>query len=317
MQLIKKIYNQKVLLILIMMFLIASVASPYFLTFTNLSNLIMQLSIYGIMGLAMTFVILNKEFDLSIGAVMAFSGIFMINVLPYTGIVIAILLTLLVGALIGVINGVLVSVLGLNSFIITLCAMFFYDGLALNLSDGKPAMAQDPLLNWLGSGSIFGISTLIWIFVILFFVAHYVLQRTKYGRNVYAIGGDEHVATLTGIPIRFYKISVFMISGVSAATAGILLTGMLNSASPFVGGAAALTVISSVVIGGTSLSGGEGGVIKTVIGLLIFAVLDNILALLNVHSFYQSLTLGILLVVVIGSDFYYRNRKTHIVAVKT
>ncbi|MGG2200922.1 MULTISPECIES: ABC transporter permease [Paenibacillus] len=302
-------YEQKVLLILIGMFVIASFCAPYFLTFQNINNLIMQISIYGIMAFAMTFVILIKEFDLSIGAVMAFSGIFLVKMSSYTGMMAAILITLLAGALIGLLSGLLVSVMRLNSFIVTLCAMFFYNGLALKISSGKPIMTQDPILNWLGNETTLWIPNLIWIFVIFYVISEYVLRKTKYGRNVYAVGGDVKVAELTGIAVPFYKISVFVISGVSASMGGILLTGMLNSASPFVGGAAALTVISSVVIGGTSLAGGEGSATRAVMGLFILGILDNSLALLNVQSFYQALLKGILLVVVIGWDYYVRKAR--------
>lgn len=309
MSILKKVYTQKVLLILIGMVIFASISSPYFLKIQNLTYLITQLSIFGIMALAMTYVILNKEFDLSIGAIMSFSGIFMVKIMPHTGVIMAILLTILLGALIGAITGVLVSILGLNSFVVTLCAMFFYNGLALSVSDGRPASAADPVLNWLSHGKIAGIPNLIIILIILTFIADYVLRKTKFGRNIYAVGGDDQVARLTGIPVRFYKISVFVISGVAAAFAGVLLTGMLNSASPFVGGSAALTVISAVVIGGTSLAGGEGSIPKTLMGLLILGILDNLLGLLNVHSFYQSFILGALLVFVIGWDFYARSKK--------
>lgn len=311
MQIIKKIYDQKVLLILIAITIFASLFSPYFLTSHNIINLVSQLSIHGIMAFAMTFVILNKEFDLSIGAVMAFSGIFLVLVASKFGIVIAIILTLLMGAVIGAISGLLVSFLGLNSFIVTLCGMFFYNGLALSLSDGKPFNVQEPILNWLVGNKFLNIPNLIWIFVLFYMIAHYVLTKTKFGRNVYAVGGNETVAKLSGISVRFYKVSVFVISGVTASFAGILLTGTLNSASPFVGSATALTVISSVVIGGTSLAGGEGSVTKTVMGLFVLGILDNILALMNVHSFYQTLILGILLVVVIGSDYYFRSANSH------
>ncbi|MDT8860739.1 ABC transporter permease [Alkalihalobacillus sp. MEB130] len=314
MSILKRVYSQKVLLILIGMVIFASVSSPYFLTFQNVTYLVTQLSIFGIMALAMTFVILNKEFDLSIGAVMAFSGIFMVKMIPQTGIIVAILLTLLLGVIIGLITGFLVAYLGLNSFVVTLCAMFFYNGLALSVSGGRPASAQDPVLNYISSGTFLGIPNLIVMLLILTLLADYVLRKTKYGRNVYAVGGDEQVARLTGISVRFYKISVFVISSVAAALAGILLTGMLNSASPFVGSSAALTVISAVVIGGTSLAGGEGSIPKTLMGLFILGILDNLLGLLNVHSFYQTFILGALLVFVIGWDFYARSKKQVLVA---
>jgi ribose transport system permease protein len=242
---------------------------------------------------------------------MAFSGVLLLKLSPHTGIWMAMLIVLIVGALTGLIVGLLVAVVGLNSFLVTLCAMFFYNGLALALSGGKPIMALDPVLDWLGNGSTLSIPNLIWIFLILFAVSDYTLRNTKFGRNVYAVGGDIQVAKLSGIPVTFYKISVFVISSVSAAIGGILLTGMVNSASPIAGSAAALSVISSVVIGGTSLAGGEGSAVRSVMGLFIFGILDNALSLMEVPSFNQTLIKGVLLVVVIGWDQYSRKVRAY------
>ena len=306
---LKAVYNQKALLILILVFVYSSLFVPYFFTFNNLSNVMMQISIYGIMALAMTFVILNGEFDLSIGAVMTFAGVIVSKMAPHMNIFAAIAITVLLGALIGLIVGILVGIFRLNSFIVTLCAMFVLNGIAYKMSDARPVVNLDPFLDWLGNGKTLMIPNLFWILVIAFVIADYTLRRTKFGRNIYAVGGDQQVAILTGISVRFYKVSVFVISAVAASVAGILLTGMLNAGSPFVGGAAALTVISGVVIGGTSLAGGEGGVRQTIVGMLLLGVLENSLNLMNVNPFYQTLILGLLLVIAIGMDCYARNRK--------
>lgn len=309
MPILRSIYHQKVLLILIVMFIVSSLTVPYFFSGLNLVNIVIQVSIYGIMGFGMTFAILAREFDLSIGAVMAFTGVLLVRLSPHTGIWLAFLITLFAGALIGLLSGILVGVFKLNSFVITLCAMFFYNGLALAVSGGTPLTTEDPVLNWLGTESTLAVPNLIWMLIILFIISEYTLHKTKFGRNVYAVGGDESVAALTGISVKFYKISVFVISSVSATIAGIFLTGMQNTASPIAGGSAALFVISSVVIGGTSLAGGEGSAIRTVIGLFIFGILDNALSLLNVPSFEQSLIIGIMLVMVIGWDYYGRRAR--------
>jgi ribose transport system permease protein len=306
---IQYVLKQKVLLILIAMFIIASLISPYFLTPINISNLISQISIYGVIAFGATFVIIARELDLSVGAVLAFSGVFILKILPYTGTFLGIVIVLLSGALTGLLIGVLVTFLRLNSFLVTLCFMFIYNGLALVITGGRPMTSDNMFLGWLGGGSTVGIPNLIWIFVILFIVTHYILTRTRFGRNVYATGGDMHVAVLSGIPARFYKISVFVISSTSAALAGMLLTGMLNSGSPVAGGTVALTVVSAVVIGGTSLSGGEGGAVRSVIGIFIFGILENALSLINMPSFHQTLVKGILLVLVIGWDYYSRRVK--------
>lgn len=306
---VKMLYRQKALLILIALVLFAIIFAPYFLTANNLNNLFLNVSIYGIVAFAVTFVILNGELDLSVGSVMAFSGIFLGLLLPHMNTLVAILITIALGALIGLVIGLLVSYAKLNSFVVTLCALFFFNGLSLKLSDARPINVQNTFLNWIGNGKTLFVPNLVWLFVIFFIISLYVLRKTKFGRNVYAVGGDEEVARLSGINVHFYKISVFIISSASAAFAGVLLAGYLNAASPFVAGDAALKVISIVVIGGTSLAGGEGGVHRTIIGVFILGVLDNALALLNIHSFYQSLILGILLVLVVGWDYYARSKK--------
>lgn len=306
---IQSLSKQKVLLILIAMFIGASIMSPYFLTPINISNLISQISIYAVIAFGATFVIIARELDLSVGAVLAFSGVLLLKIEPYTGIFLGMLIVLAVAALTGWLMGALVTFLKLNSFLVTLCFMFIYNGLALVISGGRPFNSGNDFLNWLGGGKWLGISNLILIFIAMFVIAHYVLSSTKFGRNVYAVGGDMHVALLSGIPARYYKISVFMISSITAAFAGILLTGMLSSASPVAGGTIALTVVSAVVIGGTSLSGGEGSAIRSVIGIFIFGILENFLSLISMPSFHQTLVKGILLVVVIGWDYYSRNVK--------
>ncbi|HLS67347.1 MAG TPA: ABC transporter permease [Pseudogracilibacillus sp.] len=311
---VQMLYRQKAVVILVLLTLYAIIFAPYFLTGHNLSNLFIQVSVYGIIAFAVTFVILNGQLDLSVGSVMAFSGIFMALLTEHMHVFLAVLFTILLGALIGLVIGLLVSYGNLHSFVVTLCAMFFFNGLALKLSDARPINVQDPFLNMVGNGKFFQIPVLVIIFFMTFVVGEYVLRKTKFGRNVYAVGGDEQVARFSGISVRFYKIIVFVISSAAAAFAGVLLAGMLNAASPFVGGAAALKVISCVVIGGTSLAGGEGGIRQTLIGVLILGVLDNSLALMNVHSFYQTFILGCLLVLVVGWDYYERSKKPELAA---
>lgn len=306
---IENIFRMKVLLFLIAMFAAASLFVPYFFTSLNLVNLLTSLCIYGIMAYGMTYVILAGELDLSVGAVMAFSGVLLARLIPEIGTVAAIVVVLAVGIVIGAINGFLVSRLGLHSFVVTLSVMFFYNGLALSVAGGGPILTRDPLLNWLGNGSTLSIPNQIWLAVILFFIAHYVLRKTRFGRNVYAVGGDQQVARLTGIKVGFYKMSVFAISSFCAAIGGVLLTGMQNSASPIAGSSAAFSIITAVVIGGTSLTGGEGSLVRTVIGLLIFGILDNSLSLLNVNPFHQTFYKGVLLVFVIAWDYYSRHKR--------
>src|SRR5699024_4316549 len=177
----------------------------------NISNLFVQVSVYGIIAFAVTFVILNGQLDLSVGSVMAFSGIFMALLLDYMNVYLAITLTILLGVVIGLIIVLLFSYCNLHSFVVTFCAMFFSNGLALKLSKARPINVQDPLLNMIGNGKSFQIPVLVIIFFVTFIVGEYVLRKTKFVRNVYAVGGDEQVARFSGISVRFYKIIVLVI----------------------------------------------------------------------------------------------------------
>ncbi|MBX5437133.1 MAG: ABC transporter permease [Alicyclobacillaceae bacterium] len=300
------IRKQRALLILVAGFIASSFASPYFLTADNLLNLVSQASINGVIALGMTFVVLSGELDLSVGALNAFSGVLVARLIPVCGAGASMIIAIALGALAGVGTGWLVARLHLNSFVVTLCTMFVFNGLALLLSDSRPVEIDNPVLGALGTGAVLGVPVLIWIFAVLCATAWYVLRYTWYGRNVLAVGGGAKVAELTGIAVHRYKISVFVISGVCAALGGIMLSGLLSSASPTVGGSTALSVITSVVVGGTSLSGGEGGILQTVVGLFVFAVLSNSLSLLNVPSFNQTIIEGLVLVVVVGWDYFSR-----------
>lgn len=300
----KFLVRKKALFILIAAFLVMCFVNPYFLTFSNLKNLLVQCSITGVMAFGMTFAIIGGEFDLSIGSTMALCGLLGIilqNYLPLPVVIIGVLIT---GAVIGMVNGFLIAHQGANAFIITIAASVVIKGIALTISNGQPMMGTNPSYGQIANGEIAGIPYVIFIFVICFLLAFWVLSSTPFGRNIYAVGGDKEVARYTGIKVKFYKWMLFVITGMTAALGGILLSSRLNTGSSIHGDSVPLQVISAVVVGGNALSGGEGGAVNTVIGLLIFGLLDNALSLLNVYSYYQQGIKGLLVVVIVGMGCY-------------
>jgi len=301
---IKVLAEKKALTVLIIVCVIMSFVSPYFLTWGNISNLLVQCSINGIMALGMTFAIIGGEFDLSIGAIMALSGISCIMLQPYLPLPLILLIVLLLGSAIGFFNGFLIAHQGANAFIITIGASVVYKGIALTVSGGQPVMGSNLNFSKISNGDLFGIPYVVLIFAACFLIAAWILSSTSFGRNVYAVGGDKEVAAYTGIKVRFYKWSLFAITGFTAALGGILLASKLNTGSAIHGDMTPMQVISAVVVGGNALSGGEGGAFSALIGILIFGVLDNALSLLNVYSYYQLGIKGILIVLIVGTGCY-------------
>lgn len=296
--------DKKAFVVLVAAFIIMCFANPYFLTLSNMKNLLVQCSITGVMAFGMTFAIIGGEFDLSIGSTMALSGLLGIMLQEYLPLPLVIAVVLLTGGAIGFLNGFLIAHQGASAFIITIAASVVIKGIALTISNGQPMMGTNPRYSQIANGEILGIPYVILIFIGCFILAYWVLSRTPFGRNVYAIGGDKEVARYTGIKVRFYKWALFVITGVTASLGGILLSSRLNTGSSIQGDSMPLQVISAVVVGGNALSGGEGGAVNTVIGLLIFGLLDNALSLLNVYSYYQQGIKGLLVVLIVGMGCY-------------
>lgn len=305
---INTLRENKMLLLFLAIFASMSFASPYFLTTSNMENVLIQASTYGIMACGMSFVIISAEFDLSIGSTMSLCGLISILLAPVFGQFFAILIALLAGSLIGLVNGLLIARAKISSFIVTIGMMSLVKGLALKVSGGSPVISQNAWFNALGNSTVAGVPALILIFALFVAVSMYVLSRTKFGRNIYAVGGNLEVAFNSGINVIFHKTTAFVICSFTAAAAGILLASRLNTGSALHGDSAALLVISGVVIGGTSLSGGVGSITKSIVGIFIFTLITNSLDLLRVFSYYQIAIRGALLVLIIGVDAYSRNR---------
>lgn len=288
---------------LILLCLVLWILTPYFLTVSNLLNILEQSSINAIIAVGMTFVIITAGIDLSVGSILAFSGVVLATVLR-AGIPlpVALLAGLVTGTLCGLVNGMLVSFGRLPPFIVTLGMMSIARGAALVFTNGRPVSGFEQSFRWMATGKLFFIPMPLVIMIIIYIISHLLLTRTKFGRYTYAIGGNEEATFLSGVNVRFNKTMVYALSGLTSAIAAIMLTARLNSAQPIAGIMYELDAIAATVIGGTSLMGGEGTLLGTLIGALIMGVLRNGLNLLGVSSFLQQIIIGMVIIIAVLFD---------------
>lgn len=295
------------IIVLIVLVILLSLLSPNFLTVDNLMNVLRQVSINGMIAAGLTLVILTGGIDLSVGSILAFSGAIM-SMLMKTGInfYLALLVGFAIGLLFGFINGVIITKAGVQPFIGTLVTMMFLRGGTLVLTQGKPiAVAREGvsgLFRWLGRGSVVGIPVPIIITIVLYLFLYYVLTQTKFGRHLYAVGGNEKAAKLSGINTTKTKTMSYIISGITAFLAGVVVTSRLSSAQPTAGEGYEMDAIAAVVLGGTSMAGGIGSIVGTFIGVLIIGVLNNALNLMNVQSYYQQIAKAIIILIAVLLD---------------
>ncbi len=291
-----------VLAFLVLMAVLA-VLSPAFLTVSNLFNVAQQVSINAIMAAGMTFVILTAGIDLSVGSVLALSGAVMAGLLS-TGkpVLLGIVGGLAVGTLLGLINGIVITRGKVQPFIATLAMLTIARGLTLVYTDGRPITGLPEAFVWLGAGDVGRVPVPVIIMALVFGAAYVILTQTPLGRYVYAIGGNEEAARLSGVNVPFVKTLVYATSGLLSAVSAIVITGRLNSAQPTAGAGYELDAIAAVVLGGTTLAGGEGSVLGTLLGAFIIGVLNNGLNLLNVSSFYQQVVKGVVILLAVLLD---------------
>ena len=270
-----------------------SLLSDRFLSVPNLLNVLRQISINALIAVVMTTVILGRGIDLSVGSLLAYVGV-VTATLAVSGLPawLAILAGLAIGASLGAISGLFVAYAGIAPFIVTLAGLTIFRGMALAFTDGRPVTGLPPLFAEIGYGTFLGLPMPVWILLAFLIVTHLLLRHTALGRAIYAIGGNEEAARLAGIPVRRVTAFTYAFSGFAAALAAVVLTGRLNSAQPTAGVMFELDAIAAVVVGGTSLFGGRGGVFGTLVGALIIGVINNGMNLLNVPSFYQQIVKG-------------------------
>lgn len=294
--------NNGALVGLIALIIVLAIATPAFLTFDNIVNVGVQAAAIAIIAFGMTFVIVTGGIDLSVGAVAALGG--MVSAFMWAEAGLPGWITLLIGLLVGLVSGMIVGLSiaygKLPAFIATLAMMSITRGLTLVVSEGSP-IASSEAVNWMGT-DLGPIPVPIIMMVIAGLLCWFILSRTVLGRSMYAIGGNLEAARLSGLPVRRILISVYALSGVFAAWAGIVMTARLSSAQPNTGMGYELDAIAAVVIGGASLAGGRGGAWGTFVGAILLAVIRNGLNLLNVSSFWQQIVIGIVIALAVGFD---------------
>jgi ribose/xylose/arabinose/galactoside ABC-type transport system permease subunit len=277
---------------------VLSLLSPAFLVTQNIINVFRQISINGILAIGVTFVILTDGIDLSLGSVVAITGVIAAcfahpNTYP---LIVPICMGILGGLVIGAFNGWIITRCNVAPFIVTLGMMTIARGGALVISKGRPVSDLADSFNFIGGGDIFGIPLPVLILGLLFLFSYLTLKKTKFGRYIYAVGGNEEAARASGVNVAKIKMAVYMISASLAGLAGIVQASRITTGQPNAGVSYELDAIAAVVIGGTSLSGGRGGVAGTVLGALIIGVINNGLDLLNVSSYYQQIVKGLIII---------------------
>jgi ribose transport system permease protein len=286
------------------------ILTPYFLTVSNLLNIAEQTAIIAIIASGMTFVIISAGIDLSVGSVLAFSGVVMASLLTAgVPIPLALIVGMAVGFSCGALNGLLISFGRLPPFIATLGLMSVARGAALLFTEGRPISGFSESFRFLATGKVLGIPMPVIIMLIIFAAAHFVLTKTKLGRYTYAIGGNEEATILSGVNVKLYKTLIYGLCGGLSGLAAVILTARLNSAQPIAGMMYELDAIAATVIGGTSLLGGEGNVFGALIGALIIGVLRNGLNLLSISSFTQQIVIGLVIIVAVLLDMALKNSK--------
>ncbi|QBH95195.1 ribose ABC transporter permease [Limnobaculum zhutongyuii] len=289
--------EQKSLIALIVLIIVVSFLSPNFFTIDNLFNILQQTSVNAIIAVGMTLVILTSGIDLSVGSILALTGAVAASLVGLElNVFVALAGALVLGAGIGTITGVIVAKGKVQAFIATLVMMLMLRGATLVYSEGSPINLgftdSAEAFEWFGVGRPLGVPAPIWIMVIVFIGAWYLLNHTRLGRYIYALGGNESATRLSGISVDRVKIIVYALCGMLTALAGIIEVGRLSSAQPTAGLGYELDAIAAVVLGGTSLAGGKGRITGTLIGALILGFLSNALNLLGVSAYFQMIVKG-------------------------
>jgi ribose/xylose/arabinose/galactoside ABC-type transport system permease subunit len=287
------------------LFIVLSFASPVFLTPNNLINVVRQISVIGIISVGMTFVISTGGIDLSVGATVAMSAVAASSFAVKTStapLIVPLLIGLLVGAAMGALSGFFVAKMNVAPFIATLAMMTIGRGFAMVYTDGRPVVGLSEAYIFIGKGSVGGIPVPVIIFAVVVILGIFLFHFTKFGRHVLAVGGNEMSARVSGINVDKTKFFVYFISGVLSAVAAIVLSARIQTGQPAGGDGYELDAITAVVIGGTSLSGGVGTIVGSLIGMLIIGIMTNGLDLLNVSSYYQKVIKGVIILLEVTMD---------------
>lgn len=291
------------LFVILAIVIIMSIVSPVFLKPQNIINIIRQVSINGIIAVGMTCVILTGGIDLSVGSVVAITSVICGSFLAM-GInwFVACISGVAISILFGLFNGYMISYVRFQPFIATLASMAIGRGIALAYSNGKPYPIKDPSFIAIGQGYFLGIPIPIILLVIVVAVGLITLKMTTFGRYIFAIGGNENAAKLSGVRTRRVKLTVYVISAICASIAGLILSARISSGQPTAGESYEMDAIAATAIGGTSMNGGLGSLVGTIEGFFLLGLMTNSMNLLNINSFYQQIAKGLLIVVAVFLD---------------
>ena len=295
--------DQGLVVIFVLAFALVSIFVPNFLTERNMLGLLQSVVTVGIVACTMMFCLAARDFDLSVGSIVAFAGMVAVMASNATGsIMVGILAALLCGGAVGLINGVVIAKFRINALITTLATMQIVRGLALIASDGRAVGINDPNFYQLALSKLLGIPTPIWVLAILFVVFGFVLNRTVFGKNTLAIGGNPEASRLAGVNVDWTRIWIFTLQGTVCAIAGILLASRITSGQPNAAIGLELSVISACVLGGVSLAGGRAAIAGVIVGVMIMGIAENVMNLLNIPAFYQYIVRGVILLLAVLLD---------------
>ncbi|ACE92904.1 probable sugar ABC transporter, permease protein [Rhizobium etli CIAT 652] len=284
-------------------FVIVSLFVPNFLTERNMLGLLQSVVTIGIVACTMMFCLASRDFDLSVGSIVAFSGMAAVMVSNATGsIPVGLLAALLCGAIVGFVNGIVIARFRINALITTLATMQIVRGLALIASDGRAVGINDPAFYQLALSRFVTVPTPIWIMLILFVFFGFVLNRTVFGKNALAIGGNPEASRLAGVNVVNMRVWIFALQGLVCGIAGILLASRITSGQPNAATGLELSVISACVLGGVSLAGGRAAMSGVIVGVLIMGIAENVMNLLNIQAFYQCVVRGLILLIAVLLD---------------
>lgn len=295
--------EQGLVVIFLIAFVLVSIFVPYFLTQRNMLGLLQSVVTVGVIACTMMFCLAARDFDLSVGSTVAFTGMVAVMVSNATGSIVAgIMAAMACGFLVGLVNGVVIAKFHINALITTLATMQIVRGLALISSDGRAVGINDPAFFNIALSKFFGIPAPIWVLAALFILFGFILNRTVFGKNTLAIGGNPEASRLAGVNVDRTRIMIFAVQGLVCAVAGVLLASRITSGQPNSAVGLELSVISACVLGGVSLAGGRASMSGVIVGVMIMGIAENAMNLLNIPAFYQYIVRGAILLLAVLLD---------------
>ena len=296
---LRALLNQSALVVFVAMLVVSLFLTDRFLTVDNITNILRQSVPLGIVSLGLLFVILTGGIDLSVGSLMALVSVIVALVIPENGLILGVLAGVIAGTLLGAFSGTLVAVFQIAPFIATLATMTVARGVALIVSKGQPIFIDDTAFNDFGVANWFGIPTTFYLLVACFLITLFLYRKTVFGRLTISIGSNETATRFAGIRVAYYKFGVYALCGLACGIAGVVASTRTGVGSPILAIGFELDAIAAVVVGGTSLAGGRGTVLNTLIGVLILSIISNVMNLMNIPGYHQQVVKGAIIIMAV------------------